>query len=70
MYITRPERCTQKMAYTAECVATSAALALSWVGLVLYPYECDVCRYWHLTHYPQPVPIPAQRTQGATHDAA
>jgi len=62
MYLTRPERCVQKMAYTAECVARTAALALSWIDLHLYPYECDVCQDWHLTHYLQPPMIPVQKT--------
>lgn len=64
MYLTRPERCMQKMAYTAECVAANAAKALSWVGLRLFPYQCDVCEDWHLTHYPQPGYVPVQRTVG------
>ncbi len=69
MYSTRPERCQQKMAYSAECVARTAALALSWVavGLKLYPYQCDVCSYWHLTHYEQPATLPVQRSVSVIH---
>lgn len=43
--------CGVKAQYTAEWVASNAAVALSWaagVQLALEPYECRFCDYYHL----------------------
>jgi hypothetical protein len=46
----RIERCAEKVPYTCQRVAETAAVALGWAGIDVETYRCDVCDLWHVTH--------------------
>lgn len=46
----RIERCAEKVPYTCQVVAETAAVALGWCGIDVETYRCEVCDLWHVTH--------------------